>query len=84
MDMFHSGWMLMSGVTIGFWMVLIGGVLWAMSLMRRSGPPSVPRGARAVLDERYARGEIDTEEYRQRRDALRNEELDDDRDLGRY
>ena len=36
-------------------------------------PPGGPDGsAEAVLDERLARGEIDVEEYRQRRDALRS------------
>ncbi|SCG46147.1 SHOCT domain-containing protein [Micromonospora halophytica] len=34
------------------------------------GPQSGVRSARQVLDERYARGEIDEEEYRRRRDAL--------------
>jgi putative membrane protein len=28
-------------------------------------------GARRILDERYARGDIDEEDYRQRRDMLR-------------
>jgi putative membrane protein len=37
-----------------------------------SAPPTVREGgaARRVLDERYARGEIDSEEYRTRRDLL--------------
>ncbi|WP_068163279.1 SHOCT domain-containing protein [Rhodococcus phenolicus] len=37
------------------------------------GPPSAPGGpggARGILDERYARGEIDAEEYRERRRTL--------------
>ena len=37
-----------------------------------SATTSLPSGsaARRILDERYARGEIDDEEYRQRRDLL--------------
>ncbi|TAM68679.1 MAG: SHOCT domain-containing protein [Microbacteriaceae bacterium] len=33
------------------------------------GPESTP--ARKILDERYARGDIDDEEYRRRRETLR-------------
>ncbi len=40
---------------------------------RASGPAlgaSAGSAARRILDERYARGEIDEEEYRRRRDLL--------------
>lgn len=38
-----------------------------------AGPPAgeASDAARRLLDERYARGEIDEEEYRRRRDGLR-------------
>jgi putative membrane protein len=61
---------------IAFWGLLI----WAIYALitgaaRRSGPG--PRGeehradeARRILDERMARGEIDTDEYRRLRDVL--------------
>lgn len=54
---------------VAFWAVLIGAVVWAVV---RVAPTSSPRGtdARAILDARYARGELDDDEYRQRRDEL--------------
>jgi putative membrane protein len=53
------------------WVVIIGLVVWAVTALsgrdaRGNGPPS----ARHILDERFARGEIDEEEYRRRRDQL--------------
>jgi putative membrane protein len=33
--------------------------------------PAAPSGAEEVLAQRFARGEIDEDEYRHRRDALR-------------
>jgi putative membrane protein len=59
-------WMLLS------WVVIIGLVVWAVTVFGgrdargRHGPPS----ARHILDERFARGEIDEEEYRRRRDEF--------------
>ena len=61
-----------------FWVVvlalLVAGAIWlARSLTRPSNPPGGPAGpgpARAELDLRYARGELDREEYLQRRADL--------------
>jgi putative membrane protein len=58
-----------------WWMALPMVLFWGtvacviFFVARRASAPA--RGARDVLDERYARGEIDTDEYRTRRDALR-------------
>jgi putative membrane protein len=68
-----------------FWLLLIVGVLVLVAVDVRAmgggvtrpgtgrdgegGPPRRSR-ARQVLDERYARGEITTEEYRERLSAL--------------
>ncbi|RAY11446.1 SHOCT domain-containing protein [Actinomadura craniellae] len=47
-----------------FWVAVAVGAFW---LLRRRSAPADPRaGARAVLAERYARGEIDEDEYRSR------------------
>ena len=57
-----------------FWLVVIGLVVWAVrSFGNRDAPADHQQQdrARAILDERYARGDISTEEYRQRRETLR-------------
>jgi putative membrane protein len=48
-----------------FWLLMLSG---AYLLWRRNRPR---HGAEAVLAERYARGEIDEEEYRERLSVLR-------------
>lgn len=58
-------------------LVLIGLALLAYVAYRlaqgRATPPAPPAAgpsARQILDQRYARGEIDDDEYRRRRDEL--------------
>ena len=52
------------------WAALIGTVVWLV--VRRRDRRSDPfDGARALLAERYARGELGAEEYRERLDELR-------------
>ena len=61
-------WLTMMVAMIAFW----GVVLWALiAVVRGTGrtEPSGPDPER-VLAERFARGEIDEEEYRRRRDVL--------------
>jgi putative membrane protein len=63
------GWIWMLVV----WVVVIGGVIWVVTqLSVRNGTRGQggPRDARSILDERFARGEIDEDEYRRRRDEL--------------
>ena len=61
------GWFGMVGVGLLFW----GLVIWfIVTMTRRVGDPP-RRDARDVLDERYARGDIDEQEYRTRRETLR-------------
>lgn len=57
-----------------WWMALAMLVFWGgvaavvISLLRRPG--TRPEGAKAILAERFARGEIDADEYRRGVDAL--------------
>ena len=53
------------------WAALIGTVIWlVVRAVRNRGRTGMER-ARDILAERYARGEITGEEYRERRDELR-------------
>jgi putative membrane protein len=78
-----SGWW-MALVMVVFGAVLLGVIVWAVATVTRSHPaavaPSVPAAAstressaRAILDERFARGEIDAAEYEERRRLLESE-----------
>jgi len=58
-----------------FWSLIILGIIaivkWLMGTSASSGTtPPAPRTARQILDERYARGEIDKEEYEQKKREL--------------
>lgn len=77
-----GGWVVMVIMMI----VLVLAVAWVVTTMVRHGgthgngtsppmPPTPPTGlgessARSILDERYARGEIDDDEYQRRRAVL--------------
>ncbi len=69
-----GGWVLMSMVMVAFWAVLIVTVVMIVRSVSGDRRPSgqAPRhGAQDILDERFARGEIDADEYNARRAALR-------------
>lgn len=59
-----------------FWLVILGLAVWLIASLTRGGGaergPFVrpPPTSRQILDERFARGEIDEQEYRRRRDVL--------------
>ena len=70
--MWGWGWMLMIGLlAMLLLVVLIVGVVVAVTRAGRPSQPDAAGRAREILNERYARGEISTEEYRERLDALR-------------
>lgn len=67
-------WPLMAlGIALqwGFWLFVIGGIMWAVAQRRRHlapsdrGAPVMPRRVSAldILRERYARGEIDSDQF---------------------
>lgn len=66
-----GGWLVMLLVMVAFW----GLVVWGVVVLFRDTPSrdarSEHRDSLGVLDERFARGEIDETEYRARAEVLR-------------
>jgi putative membrane protein len=70
--MWGWGWMWVLGLLSMLLLVaLVVGVVWALTRSNRPSQPDSTSRAREILNERYARGEISTEEYRERLAALR-------------
>lgn len=69
-----GGWLAMTLMMLAFWAVLVlGGLVLWRSLRHEDGRGTASgRDAERLLDERFARGEIDADEYRARRDLLRS------------
>jgi putative membrane protein len=68
-----GGWLVMSLVMVAFWALLIFGLV---ALFRGTARPGQPdrepgRDSQQILEERFARGEIDEDEYRARAEVLR-------------
>lgn len=71
-------------IGIVFVLAVVAALVWIIVTLRRgrslpaSSPPVMPptttSEALRILDERFARGEIDAEEYQSRRDLLRRTE----------
>jgi putative membrane protein len=60
-------------VTLVFLAIIVVGGVWLVLWAIRVSPSRVrPDNALAILKERFARGEIDQQEYEKRRDALQN------------
>ncbi|MBN9103060.1 MAG: SHOCT domain-containing protein [Pseudonocardia sp.] len=74
MDGSMMGWFWIWPVLVLIGVVLLGYLAYRLTQNRRPGADTAavagPSSARQILDERYARGEIDDEEYRKRRDEL--------------
>lgn len=64
-------WLWMSAVMVAFW----GALIWLVfTLLRADGSAETGRSsAEDVLAERFARGELDEDDYRQRLDVLRGD-----------
>jgi putative membrane protein len=72
-----GGWVLMVVLMVAFWALVIVGIVALFRAVAATDRP--PRGAetdngraREILDERFARGEIDADEYRTRTAELRS------------
>ena len=66
------GWIVMVAMMVVFW----GAIAWVVvTLIRQGGSHSQPGSTGAepmrILDERFARGEIEEVEYQRRREVLR-------------
>lgn len=72
------GYALMILTTVAFWAVLISGAVAVLRYLNRSQPGAgrVRSTPQQLLAERFARGEVDEDEYRRRLDALRAAESD--------
>jgi putative membrane protein len=69
-----GGWLLMTVLMVLFWAVVITAVVVAVRYLagpRHAAPGSRPSRAEDLLAERFARGEIDDEEFRRRQALLR-------------
>lgn len=58
-----------------FWGLFVAGIVWAVRAMTNAPGRGAARAddrhrARAILDERFAAGELSVAEYRERRDAV--------------
>lgn len=68
-----GGWVLMTVMMLGFWALVATAVVTVVRGTRGSGRRDTDAGAGnagGILDERFARGEIDAEEYEARKAAL--------------
>ena len=61
-----GAWLIMTLMMLAFWAL----VIWAVLSVARSSGSGRDSGE-AILAERFARGEIDENEYRHRRDLIR-------------
>lgn len=79
-----SGWgiggFLLTIVMMGiFWGAMVVTIVWGIRQFRPRQPAgSASTSAMRVLEERFARGEIDAEEFQRRRDILRGGVVDGD------
>ena len=69
-----GGWIMMTLAMVAFWSLVVFAVVAIFRTTTSSGSSqrSGNRDPMEILDERFARGEIDAEEYSQRRDLLRS------------
>ena len=68
-----GGWIVMTLTMMAFWSLVVFGIIAIFRGDRepRSDRAPLERDPMQILDERFARGDIDIDEYHARRDALR-------------
>ena len=68
-----GGWILMTFAMVAFWALVVFAVVALFRDTQRSGESTPdPRDPKQILDERFARGEIDEDEYHARSSVLRS------------
>ena len=80
MTRWHDGWgpgawIAMAFVMLVFWTIIVGAIIAIVRsdrLHHHEHAPSRLHDAERILAERFARGEIDADEYKQRSDLLRS------------
>ena len=81
MTRWHDGWgpgtwIAMVFVMLVFWTIVVGAIIAIVRSGRsphnESAPTARLHDAQRILAERFARGEIDADEYKQRSDLLRS------------
>ena len=67
-----GGWVVMTLTMVAFWSLVVFGVIAIFRSDRETRSSRAPRepDPMQILDERFARGEIDLDEYHARQDAL--------------
>ena len=67
-----GGWVVMTLTMLAFWSLVVFGVVAIFRGDRESRTSQIPRerDPLQILDERFARGDIEGDEYRARRDEL--------------
>jgi putative membrane protein len=68
-----GGFFLMVLLMALFWGALIGTAIWAIRQFRprETGTTEATSSAMRILEDRFARGEIDADEFQRRREILR-------------
>ncbi|ALV63433.1 hypothetical protein ADU37_CDS17340 [Thermococcus sp. 2319x1] len=68
-DMMGFGWFGWFGMLfmLVFWVLVILGIVWLIKWAAESGSKTSRKRALEILDEKYAKGEIDDEEYERRK-----------------
>jgi putative membrane protein len=70
-----GAWVVMALATIALWTIIVVAIVDVLRSRQGDEPDVGGRGAdgaESILAARFARGEIDADEYRQRRDLLRS------------
>jgi len=71
-----GAWIAMGLMMVAFWGLVVGLVVYLVRSVGQRPPEQPATGGPddpvRILDERFARGAIDTEEYRERRELLRS------------